>query len=252
LVGTASALAIFAFAESVFGAEAMKEMTKAGSINSFAFVKMVAWGVLSGYAGTRLLDPLSDKMVKRLAGDTARAEVDKKLTDDQVSRQSIREAEQLVARHITMVAGLSKHAPSKDAADCLDDAQRKYELVLKSDPANIPAQIGLANVHCYRGDYLRFINDAKRGDDSYAAAIKVVDALIKRDPNVAKAYYNRACYKAVAGDPPYAKDDAARDLIKAVELDPHLKDYAAGDKDLESLRSRHKDLPFLSKTPLTK
>jgi Tfp pilus assembly protein PilF len=243
LVGTVAAVAIFAFAESVFGAETVT----ASSMCEFTFLKVMAFAVLSGYAGTRLLDPLTEKMVKEFVDRATLQAVEQRATQDQVAAQNIREAEQAITQHLAMVAGLSKGVVSKEAEKLLVDAERKFELVLANDPASIPAQLGLANVYGYRGDYVGVTapQDARQRADCYAKAINVLDALIKRAPNVAKAYYNRACCKAVAGKD---KDSAAADLARAVELDPHFKEYARGDKDLDSLRDQNGKLPFEGKT----
>lgn len=244
LVGTAAALALFAFAENVFANGALKVYMPV-----MGFIKMVAWGVLSGYAGTRLLDPLSAKVVKQLASDAARAEVRDQAGKDDASAESLREAAQAVTQHLERLSRRTGDADDKDIAAPLDVAKRKYELVLKADPANAAARIGLANVHCYRAEHMERAGRSDERDKAFAAAIKEADDLVKRDSRMAKAYYNRACYKALrakfttkAADP-----EAVADLLRAVELDEHLKDYAKDDDDLTVLRGDPK-LPFLKAT----
>lgn len=244
LVGTTAAIAIFAFAENVFGGEGITSPMKLAM-----FVKVVAWCVLSGYVGARLLDTLSSKLLIQAAMEAASAEAKKAVSKDEQAQQTVREAEHLVAQHNTRIASLVASKALRagvtdvEAENLLKDAQRKYDQVLESDPANTAAQIGLANVHGYRGDYLHLIKDEKGRTTSYKEAIKLLDALINRDPKVAKAYYNRACCKALLGDD---RDDAARDLNTAIQLDKSFEEYAKGDNDLKSLRGR-KDLKFLPK-----
>jgi hypothetical protein len=244
LVGTAAALAIFAFAENVFASGPLRV-----DMPVMAFIKIVAWGVLSGYAGTRLLDPLSAKVVKQLATDAARAEVRDQVSKDDASVESLREAAQAVTQHLERLsrrATDASDADDKDIAAPLDIAQRKYELLLKADPASTAARIGLANVHCYRAEHMQKAGKSDERDKAFSAAIKEADNLIKRDSQVAKAYYNRACYKALRAKftSKPADPDAVADLLRAVELDEHLKDYAKGDDDLIALRGDTK-LPFL-------
>lgn len=234
LVGIAAAIAIFAFADAVFST------SHTDSLTGFQMVKLVAWGVITGYAGTDLLDPLSRRVVQQMVGDA----VDTKVAKIDEARQTIREAEQLVAQSAMKLTGMSPGAtPNPDVVKLLLDAQRKYEQVLGSDSANISAQIGLANLYSYRAEYLQLINDPGFSD-TVKKAISAIDEAIKRDGNVAKAWYNRACYKAQGGDPPYSKDDAAQDLLKAIDLDPSFKEYAKGDRDLVPLRGNSK-VPFL-------
>lgn len=239
LVGVTAAVAIFAFAANVFGNDKIS-----GQISVITFLKIIAWGVISGYAGTRMLDSLTTRAIAQMIETKVAEQVKSQGVMDEATKASLDEAQQLVTRHLQLVAA-APGMVSKEAETTLVNAQRKYLLVLKSDPANVRAEIGLANVHCSRGEYLASIGKPTEGLASLQEAIKIVTAAIKRDPAVAKAHYNRACYKALAGATAYPKDDAAADLLAAIELDEHLKEYAVGDKDLESLHG-HKKLPFLS------
>lgn len=233
LVGTAAALAIFAFAENVFGSGPLK-----ADMPVLSFIKIVAWGVLSGYAGTRLLDPLSAKVVKQIATDTARAEVRDQMSRDDAAAESLREAAQAVTQHLERLGRRTSDADDEAIGKPLETAQRKYELVLKSDPANAPARIGLANVHCYHAEHMQLAGKTEERNKALAAALKVVDDLIKRDSQMAKAYYNRACYKTLRAkfNRLPVDDETVADLQRAVELDEHLKDYAQEDDDLATLR----------------
>lgn len=238
LVGVTAALAIFAFAENLFGS---------GGITSpmpiYVFLKLVAWGVLSGYAGTKLLDTLTSKAIKALAEEAANKAVKEQVASNDETQQNINEAGQLVTQHVALITGLASGPPSDEAAQKLardaerklDDAQRKYDLVLKREPGNRRAQLGLANVHSYRGEFLQKIGSAQSAD-SFAKAISVVDDLIRREPTMAKAYYNRACYRALKAGPSAVPAEAVADLKRAVELDENLKQYAQGDSDLASLK----------------
>lgn len=233
LVGTAAALAIFAFAENVFGSGPLKP-----DMPVLSFIKIIAWGVLSGYAGTRLLDPLSAKVVKQIATDTARAEVRGQLSRDESAAESLREAAQAVTQHLERLGRRASDADDEAIGKPLEIAQRKYELVLKSDPTNAPARIGLANVHCYHAEHMQLAHKREESNKAFAAALKVVDDLIKRDSQMAKAYYNRACYKTLRAkfNQQLVDDETVADLQRAVELDEHLKDYAQEDDDLATLR----------------
>lgn len=218
----------------------------------YVFLKLVAWGVLSGYAGTKLLDTLTSKAIKAFAEEAATRAVKEQVATNDEAQQNVNEAGQLVTQHVSLMAGLAAGPPSDDAAlkrakeaeRTLEDAERKYKLVLKREPANRRAQLGVANVHCLRGEYLQKVGNAQ-SDASFAKAIGVVDDLIRREPTMAKAYYNRACYRALRAGLAVVPAEAVADLLKAVELDENLKEYARGDSDLLSLK-RERKLSFLS------
>lgn len=230
LVGVTASLAIFAFAENIFGVDKY-----AGPVQIFPFLKLVAWGVLSGYAGTKLLDTLTSKAIKSIAQEAAAQAVKEQVSSKDEAQESLSEARSLVTRHLALVKSLPPNQPDAQALELLDNAKRKYDLILRSDPANLRAQLALANLHSYRGQYLH-----KAGDpDSLASfdkAISAVDDLIRRQPTMAKAYYNRACYRALKAGRNEVPGEAVEDLLKAFELDDSFREYWKGDSDLESLR----------------
>jgi hypothetical protein len=77
------------------------------------------------------------------------------------------------------------------------------------------------------------------------AGTKLLDPLTtKAVKEMAKAYYNRACYKTLAAAPNVVPPDAVDDLLEAVRLDENLKQYAVDDPDLTKLR-KHPKLTFL-------
>lgn len=238
LVGVTSALAIFAFAENIFGSENFS-----GTIPVNSLLKLVAWGVLSGYAGTKLLDTLTSKAVKALAKEEAAKAVKEQAVASDETLHNLEEASQKITQHLNVIATLKAGQTNDRALEFLDEAQRKYTLVLQSEPGNLRAQLGLANVHSYRAEYQQKAN-LPEANDSFAKAIKTVDDLIHREPTLAKAYYNRACYKTLKAGPNEVPPEAVDDLLEAVRLDENLKQYAVDDPDLVKLR-KHPKLSFL-------
>jgi uncharacterized Ntn-hydrolase superfamily protein len=71
----------------------------------------------------------------------------------------------------------------------------------------------------------------ERGDDA-AAAAQLEAALA--DGEDAGLLYNLACYESLAGD----SDAAVTHVRRALELDPSLRELAAGDPDLDPVRER--------------
>lgn len=233
LVGMAAAVAIFAVAGSVFSLPDDKDI-----YTPMGFLKLVAWGVLSGYLGTRLLDRVSSEVVQKIAVKAAREEVKEAVAQNETVQQNIREAEQEVSQFLAKRDALTAQKDEKEAAKLLDHAVRKYELVLKTEPANAAAHIGLANTYSYKAEF-RATALQKNAGDMWAKAIDVAGALIKQDSQSSKAYYNRACYKALANDAKkYSLADIVGDLKRAIEIDPNLKAYAQDDQDFVGLRGK--------------
>ncbi|MCM8594667.1 lipopolysaccharide assembly protein LapB [Accumulibacter sp.] len=235
LVGMAAAVAIFAFAESIFGG-----VTQSNSVTAWFLIKIAAWGVLSGYAGTKLLDDLSSKAVQRMIQQETSKEVARQVSVDQDARQTIREAEQLRTQYLAKAATLADGKSDASAVDLLNRAIVKLKAVLQKDPSNRDAKNGLANALADRGEYYTtFDASPPKARDDFDEAIKLADAMISLDPSFSKAYYNRACYKAVAGRP---AEEVVADLQEAIRRDEHWREYALSDKDLRSI---HKN-PFWS------
>jgi tetratricopeptide (TPR) repeat protein len=234
LVGMAAAIAIFAFAESIFSG-----VTSKPSVQAWDLVKIAAWGVLSGYAGTKLLDDLSSKAIRRMIQEETSKEVAKQKTEAGDAKSSIDDARQLWTEYLTKIRSSSKGQPDEVAENLLERSIAKYKAVLQQDPLNSDAQNGLANAVADLGVYYKdYVVDPKRADEQFKEAIKIQDERIKRNPTVAtiaKAYYNRACYKAVAGESAYSKDKVLEDLREAIKRDEHWKDYARKDPDLARL-----------------
>jgi tetratricopeptide (TPR) repeat protein len=74
---------------------------------------------------------------------------------------------------------------------------------------------------------------ARAGDPERAVA--VVREALDQHPDNASMLYNLACFEALAGG---HDDDAIAHLTRAIELRPETREWAATDKDLESLRGR--------------
>jgi len=71
----------------------------------------------------------------------------------------------------------------------------------------------------------------ERGD--YERAIESMQPALERTPDAALAWFNVACYEALAG----RRDDALEHLRRAVELDPGMRDQARADADFASLQA---------------
>lgn len=238
LVGMAASVAIFAFAESIFGGE-MKE-----TVSAWFLVKVAAWGVLSGYAGTKLLDDLSSKAIRKMIRDETGRQVSQQIAVDAEAEEIVQEAEQLRQQHIARVAAAAvKGVADPGAEQLLERAILKFRGVIGKDPLHRGARNGLANALADLGVYIR----GQRGSGGsaeasalFAEAIQIQDGIIRQDPAFSKAYYNRACYRAVAAASERDRELAIADLAQAIQRDEPWRVYARTDPDLISLR----DTPY--------
>lgn len=75
------------------------------------------------------------------------------------------------------------------------------------------------------------IPHARAGD--WSRAVETVSAGLPRYPDNPALLYNLGCYEARGG----WREDAIAHVSRALELDPKLRDVAAGDEDLDSIRA---------------
>jgi hypothetical protein len=236
LVGMAASVAIFAFAESIFGGG--KELQD--TVSAWFLVKIAAWGVLSGYAGTKLLDDLSTKSVQKMISDETGKQVSQQLAVGQQTDQIVQEAEQLRVQYLARVAAAGKGVADPGAEQLLQRAILKFRGVLKNDPLHRGAQNGLANALAELGTYYKDQPDADkqlRAAELFTEAIRLQDGIIRQDPAFSKAYYNRACYRAIAAADDQGREQAVEDLRQAIQRDVQWREYARTDPDLAPLHA---------------
>lgn len=162
------------------------------------FIRLMAISLIAGFAGIKLLTRVTGQIVERISTLNQRL--------DQVVSAS-------------QAAELVRQADLKLEKNRLEQAKALYEKALKLDPKYSPALTGLARV-------------ARKGN-KLDEAIALLDRAIEANPNAEKAYYNRACYKALSDK--HGKDEALADLQKAISLLPYYKQFARDDDDFASL-----------------
>jgi tetratricopeptide (TPR) repeat protein len=103
--------------------------------------------------------------------------------------------------------------------DALDNYQESYEIY--EQEKNYSQLAILLND---KGIVLRLLS-------RYEEGLKAFDMAIELKPDFSDAWYNRACIYSIKGH----KEDALKNLTKAIELDSTLKKLAKNDEDLEKL-----------------
>lgn len=253
LVGVLAAFSIFAVSGVVFpGAESM-------SARNIEPVRLISWALVAGYLGPRLLRLIAEKLesldeVKNRQNATEQkvhentklaSTTQQKLQESEDANPNLQDAQRWLTSFLVAV-DLNPEKAQK--VDYLGNAQRKFDLVLKQNPSNIAALIGLANVSAERGT-LKVLKDPNADLlDDWKTGIAKLDEAVKADPRSAKAHYNRACFKAravacLSGKDSYKTDEIFADLRTAYELQPSFRDYASQDRDFKELRESGKLTP---------
>ena len=192
LVGAAASIAVFLVAGTLFGID----FSIGNDPNRL--VRVIALGVLSGFAGIRLLSGMSSRLLQQIEEISERVE-------------QVEQADR-VGELLRQADFLLNHSPER--------ALIIYSKALGIDPDNEAARIGLAKAQRRLG----------RLDD----AITTLSEVVRLNPDCERAYYNRACYKNLLDG--CSTDDVLADLKRAIELFEPYSSYALYDKDLESLR----------------
>lgn len=105
-----------------------------------------------------------------------------------------------------------------------------YQRALTLDSNNDEASVGLAVVK-----YLE-------NTDKCSVPLKLLSAVIERNPDFSSAYYNRACIRCADKSKDWG-NLWIKDLKKAIKKNPTYKVYAQSDEDFKSVRNE----PFFLK-----
>jgi hypothetical protein len=222
LVGATASVAMFTVAGAVFGIQ-WNDVAKTEH-----FIRIVAWGVLSGYAGIRLLNPLSISAVERIATSAAKQTMRESARQDTEMQLALIDANLYLNRYDMQNRDLARQGRSADAEGLLKRAEANFDVVLSTAPSNSEALRGKAKIYRRMADRASQPDKAKYWD----LAIGILSDMIRRDDRAALAYYNRGCYEALTGK----KDDALADLRQAVGISDKLKDAALADPDFDPIR----------------
>ena len=208
IVGVGAASAAYAFFSGMFPNVAEQSF--------IAMIKFAGWGIVAGYAGIAVLDKASAELFRAKAEEL----------DDKTNRLNSKTTELEKQTKILKLVVESGNCLAKKAfARAVETSKEALAL----DPQNEDARMNLALAlsYCDPGNY--------------AEPIRLLDELIQRNPKNARAYYNRACIKAL-NLPKFPVGDVVADLQKAVAIEDDYKTLVAGDDDLGK-NGKIKDLP---------
>jgi tetratricopeptide (TPR) repeat protein len=144
---------------------------------------------------------------------------------------NVKDGDRRLANYDIQRDQLLKEKKYVDAANILDEAQKCYQVALRIDPLDIESLMGTAKVERRRAELAK--EQARDPSDHWKAALKSLDTITERDKQAARAYYNKACYKNLMGQP---ATDTLKDLQSAIDVSPALKERAKTDPDLQTLK----------------
>jgi tetratricopeptide (TPR) repeat protein len=170
------------------------------------YVRLVAFGIISGFAGIKILSRLSDQILQQV---------------DSMGKK-VEEAEETSLRRDD-VQNILREATFYRANERYDEAIIAYQKTLGIDPANEEARIGIAITRNYK--------DPSDVDEP----IKMLTEALQTNPRSGKAYYNRACIKNLDPQRKYSKLDILADLKRSIDLDATFKPIAKQDADFKDL-----------------
>lgn len=230
LIGVAAALSIFFVLDTLFDLKTEGIVSSAdGTRHAQAVLRLIAVGVISGYAGSPLLNTLGSMLTKRALDkqkDELAASQELKRVEAQLKKSSR-------VRFLTSV--ISSCRRWKD----FDNARKYVDLALAEDPLLADYHIANCALSLDQGDEARRKSDERTAKQFYQDAMKSISRAVELDTSSARALYNRACCRQRLGEAPEAvitdlKEANQRDPVIAtlVDIDPDFKDLKAS-KPLE-------------------
>ena len=130
--------------------------------------------------------------------------------------------------------GETLDAPAGTVVFLRDPATRRYARA--AEPGTTVLAVGGKAGEAYSPSAWEWYFEAERFRDPLdpEAALRLMDEANERFPDHAGVLYSTACWLALGG----RENDALATLRRAVELEPRVREWAAGDDDLASVRDR--------------
>lgn len=230
LAGSTAAIAIFTVGNALFPEMQLKSFgTDLGES-----IRIIALSVLSGYAGVRLLNPLTRKLVEQISTDKVQEAARSFKARDEELVINIKEGDRMLYRFDIEKDKLFAEKNTARASELLEGATRSFEIALRMDPLDAEALMGLAKAARRRAEVKELAGASPEAD--WILALQFLDRITGNNPRAARAFYNKACYRQIRQKGKELAADSARDLTTAFELQPALKQRAASDPDFAAVR----------------
>jgi len=204
---------------------------------------IVGLGVVAGFSSTTLLRALAkglENSVGKQYVDSAVQGADKRATA--VAQEAGAAAEENATAKIvsSMALVADKNDDPGERVKLLEAAHSFAQKCLNESP-NSP-EVFLANATVQRRFAEKNPDNSQRAAQ-YAKAIDLCSDALKIEPNLERAYYNRACYRTLNNDDITL---IIADMKKAISILPENKQIFSEDPDIASIRDRPEVKALLS------
>ncbi len=235
LVGATASIAVFVVAGGLFNVN-LQEFFTAGE----TYVRVLALGVLSGFAGIRLLRGLSEKMVEEIATKAAKETYEKKGRLDSEAAINLRMGDRLLGEYDGWCASENiENEPLseenlKEHLKKLDDVLARYQLVLQTAPEHEDALRQRSRVFRRMAIAYESAGKSVEAEKSWKNAMHGLNQVLENNPDSGYTYYMRACYRIKKGED---IDGAIEDFRQALSVSRTFKEMAERDPDFDSVRA---------------
>ena len=210
------------------------------TLNTNAVTKLIALGLVGGFAGRRLLPSMANNLGKRV--DELSETVLETQEQVQTAKREAAERAQLESELRAALACQNKSA--------YDRAMVHYENALEVDPENTEARSGLACMKVY-------LSKRDRDPKLVVEALEMLDVLVQETPNSEPLRYNRAWARHVHDlmsraanlEPCWGDEKVLEDLEHAIKLMPEGRDYLRNDESFESLKEHARFRALIDPAP---
>lgn len=228
LAGATAAIAIFTVGNALFPEMKLKSF----GVDIDHSIRVIAVSVLSGYAGVRLLNPLTRKLVEQISADKAHEATRTLKGRDEELVINVKDGDRQLYRFDSERDRLIEE---RKAAEVLDGAGKSFDIALKIDPLDTEALMGMAKVARRRAELKE--REQASGEADWDLALELLDRITRNNPRAMRAFYNKACYKQIRRRTGTPDEEALRDLKTAIELRPEVKARARSDPDFAAIRN---------------
>jgi tetratricopeptide (TPR) repeat protein len=194
-----------------------------------SLLRLIPISLMAGVVSKRALTGMANAVIGKLVSDTAHLKEEQNRLQDRLQKLSslrdmVREGEEYLQQ------GSEEKLDRARRIGKYESARDKFLKALEIDHAHPGANVSLGRALKRLAEDTSDLEGRKR---LLQEAIEATSKAIISDPGYERAYYNRACYKALMGA---ATPEVIADLEKAIQLFNQNRLFADGDSDFQAIR----------------